>query len=209
MNRLYAPTLAAALLVVSTVGSSSAETQAEAKATSSFGLLHVALKGCTDTVSPSVLHIRTMEGGDRDFRTVALGITDGSIRTTAELPTGYYSLNVTGGCTTPTINEPVVVLSERARSVVLHEGTGVGMLYTGAVGLAGSLAAPAVAVYLDRPGQPSQAAIVDRGVYYFDYVVKSSASYLLRVVDTKGRRLYTQPVDLNGQRPLSLRLLDL
>jgi hypothetical protein len=144
-----------------------------------------------------------------DFRTITMGVTNRHMETTAELPTGYYSLNVTGGCATPTSNEPVIVLSGRARSVVLYKGEGLGMLYTGAVGLAGLLAAPAVTVYLDRPGQPSQTAIVDHGTYYFDYVITSSARYILRVVDTKDRTLHTQPVDLNGQRTLSLRLIDL
>ena len=181
----------------------------ETKASLPVGVLHVRLQGCTDTSLPSTLHIRTMTDGARDFRAIAMDVTNGRVGTTAELPAGYYSLNTTGGCATPADNEPVVVLSGHPRSIVLNEGTGIGMLYTGAVGLAGSLAAPAVTVYLDRSAQPSQVAIVDHGAYYFDYVVESAATYTLRVVDANGRTLHRRAVDLNGQRISSVRLLNL
>jgi hypothetical protein len=166
--------------------------------------LRVRLMGCEQVPASSDVHIYEVANHKATFD-APLHSQDGMVFEDFKLVTGYYGLRVTGACPTVKSNPPFVVLADHVRSITIHTGSGIGVLYSGWVGLAGNAPRSGVAAILDTRAGPIRGTI-SSGAYYFDEV--PIGVYTLQILDRRGCQVFRSGVDLSGQTLFTVRIVN-
>jgi hypothetical protein len=167
------------------------------------GSISIAVLHCNDSAA-SIARISSLDGST--FETTATLHYDESLRTAravVSVPEGYYTLRVEGGCPTVASGDPFAVVAGQTRPITIVSSTGIGVLLSGFVGLAGRLRTDGLQVKAFPASGPPTTALVIGRTYYLDLMNREP--YVITVYDFYKAKIATCNIDLRSQKSRTLR----